>query len=910
MDFRKVGVLVAYDDREFPGEVSLFPECVQAALSRHGATEWHVGQGDFWCHVAPHGRRTGIQGWKLHLSATPLSAPLVLARAADVLVGRRCPFKFAGTPAMVAELVSKGYDRGGGGKFITAYPDGDESQLRELAEELHRVTLGLPGPGILSDRPYRPGSLVHYRFGVHDGIPVLGNDGSYEAMLLAPDGTLARDERNAWFSPPRWAPRDPFVPPSAAPDGTIAGSVRLDGRYTVRQVIRHAFTGGVYRAVEDDTGRLVVIKQARPHTGATLTGLDVRDARRHEAAMLELLEPTGITPRPVALFEQQDELFLVEEELPGVTLRRWVTDNITHDGATWGPPTDAVERIALRLLELVEHIHGKGLVLRDFNPGNVMVLPDEELRLIDLEHLARRGDPVTRVYTPGFAAPEQIASAFFGTAPEPTADLFSLGATLFYAATGVDPQLPPDRPSVRPRHRRIREWLGALSAGNPVAQRLAPVIVALMHDDPARRPAPDAVPDLLRRGAPPHRAAAPRSRPGDAEPKQMIGDALDHLLATMDPAAPHRLWPVSPFGATTDPCNVQHGAAGILGVLTRAYASAPDPALRDATANAAHWIGRTAGREPRALPGLHFGRSGTAWALLAAGRALGDEELVARAQEFAERVPLHWPNPDICHGAAGAGMTQLRFWEDSGSDRFLNRAREAADAVAAARERKENLSYWPIPRGWASRLAGLVHYGFAHGVAGVGAFLLAAGRATHDSSHLAMAADAGETLLATAQSKDGAAYWPAGPTSRPLKTHWCSGSSGIGTFLIRLWQDTSDDRLREACHRAALAVRRSRWHAGTSQCHGLAGDGEFLLDLAEATGEGEYRSWAEELAVSIHARHALQDGRVLAPDETGAAVSPDYNTGLAGVLAFLLRLRDGGPRLWLPDILTGPPGGR
>ncbi|MCC3773716.1 serine/threonine protein kinase, partial [Streptomyces sp. UNOB3_S3] len=145
----------------------------------------------------------------------------MLARASDVLARRRCQFKYAGSLARATELVSRQYDRGAGGKFLTAYPEGDEVHLRELAEELHQATLGLPGPGILSDRPYRPGSLVHYRFGVHDGVPVLGNDGSYEAMLMAPDGTLVRDERNAWFSPPRWAPRDPFAPPNA---GSAASS--------------------------------------------------------------------------------------------------------------------------------------------------------------------------------------------------------------------------------------------------------------------------------------------------------------------------------------------------------------------------------------------------------------------------------------------------------------------------------------------------------------------------------------------------------------------------------------------------------------------------------------------------------------------------------------------------------------
>ena len=68
-------------------------------------------------------------------------------------------------------------------------------------------TEGLPGPGILSDRPYLPGSLLHYRFGAFRGVAMLGNDGSHEAMLVAPDGSLVLDQRKPWFTPPQWAPR-------------------------------------------------------------------------------------------------------------------------------------------------------------------------------------------------------------------------------------------------------------------------------------------------------------------------------------------------------------------------------------------------------------------------------------------------------------------------------------------------------------------------------------------------------------------------------------------------------------------------------------------------------------------------------------------------------------------------------
>jgi hypothetical protein len=122
---------------------------------------------------------------------------------------------------------------------------------------------------------------------------------------------------------------------------------------------------------------------------------------------------------------------------------------------------------------------------------------------------------------------------------------------------------------------------------------------------------------------------------------------------------------------------------------------------------------------------------------------------------------------------------------------------------------------------------------------------------------------------------------------------------------VRVWQHGRDARYAELAAQAAVAVRRSRWHAGTAQCHGLAGDGEFLLDLADALGEERYRDWAAELAVGLQVRHTLRAGRVVVPDEMGNDVVADFGTGLSGVVAFLLRLRHGGARLWLPGACTG-----
>ncbi|MFB7471256.1 lanthionine synthetase LanC family protein [Kitasatospora sp. NPDC056184] len=431
-------------------------------------------------------------------------------------------------------------------------------------------------------------------------------------------------------------------------------------------------------------------------------------------------------------------------------------------------------------------------------------------------------------------------------------------------------------------------------------------------------------------------AAAGERRPGPGADQEaavldrVLHDGLRHLAVTATPSRRDRLWPVVPAGERSDPCNVQHGAAGVLAVLARAAATADLPgdvreSARTTARTAAEWIERRCAAEPVVLPGLHFGRSGAAWALLDAARALDDRALAGRAVGLAARIAVEWPNPDVCHGAAGAGFLQLRFAAEElpedlpdaslDSTAFLDRAARCGHGLLAAARQAPYGAVWPVPQDFDSALAGITHLGFAHGVAGVGAFLLAAAGATGDRALLDGALAAGRTLAATARldpaadrlAPDGPA--PAGPTAwwpqsaddpgHVRLAHWCSGSSGAGTFLLRLWRATGDTDAHRLALAAGRAVIAGRWHSGTTACHGLAGNGEFLLDLAEATGDPEFRSTATELGSLIAARSALCDGLLVLPDETGTGSAPAYGTGTAGALAFLLRLRHGGPRLWV-----------
>ncbi|MFG2290623.1 hypothetical protein ACGFOU_31655 [Streptomyces sp. NPDC048595] len=63
----------------------------------------------------------------------------------------------------------------------------------------------------------------------------------------------------------------------------------------------------------------------------------------------------------------------------------------------------------------------------------------------------------------------------------------------------------------------------------------------------------------------------------DALFDRVLADGVRYLAESADPDRTERLWPTTPSGLRTDPCNVQHGAAGALAVLVRTAETAALP---------------------------------------------------------------------------------------------------------------------------------------------------------------------------------------------------------------------------------------------------------------------------------------------------------------------------------------------
>jgi serine/threonine protein kinase len=108
-------------------------------------------------------------------------------------------------------------------------------------------------------------------------------------------------------------------------------------------------------------------------------------------------------------------------------------------------PLDMVVEWGKQICDVLDHMHRMEppVVHRDLKPDNIMLLADgRSIKMIDFgtaRDLGRtsrtRLQAKTRVYTEGYAPPEQIVGK-----PEPRSDLFALAGTLYHLATGRPPE--------------------------------------------------------------------------------------------------------------------------------------------------------------------------------------------------------------------------------------------------------------------------------------------------------------------------------------------------------------------------------------------------------------------------------------------------------------------------------------
>lgn len=214
-----------------------------------------------------------------------------------------------------------------------------------------------------------------------------------------------------------------------------AGEVLLD-RYKVIEELGKGYTGTVYLCEDLHL----------PGKQWALKVVGSKAALRREVEILVSLRHRNL-PTVVDNFELEGQQFMVLEFVEGENL----SDLVAREG-----PVQEFEalRWALQIARTLEYLHQRErpVIFRDLRPERVIVTPDRAIKLVDFG-LARYHDPGHTRRTVakgavGYSAPEQWKQP---GKEEPTADIYALGATLFFALTGEPPPptgrivWPPDR---------------------------------------------------------------------------------------------------------------------------------------------------------------------------------------------------------------------------------------------------------------------------------------------------------------------------------------------------------------------------------------------------------------------------------------------------------------------------------
>jgi serine/threonine-protein kinase len=266
------------------------------------------------------------------------------------------------------------------------------------------------------------------------------------------------------------------------------------GPYRVRSRIGRGRFVGVYEAVHPQ-GQVVAIKVLPPARAAdpVVLGRFQREAR----LAMRLQHPNVI--RTFQAGEHKGTHYLVMELLKGETLK----DVLVRRGQL--PPGEAI-RLLYQAFQGLQHVHEQGLIHRDLEPANLMLVPGgtdqtdttlgSTVKILDIglgRAVFDEGAPGTGAFqlttagdklgTPRYCSPEQTRDP---RTVDIRTDIYSLGCVLYHALAGHPPFEDPS--PVRLILRHATEPPPRLASLNlAVPPRLQEVLDAMLAKDPALR---------------------------------------------------------------------------------------------------------------------------------------------------------------------------------------------------------------------------------------------------------------------------------------------------------------------------------------------------------------------------------------------------------------------------------------
>ena len=219
----------------------------------------------------------------------------------------------------------------------------------------------------------------------------------------------------------------------------ISGKI-LDGRYEIVKVLGSGGFSETY--IAKDTKRpgnpRCVVKQLKPANNKSEQMQVARRLFNSEAQTLENLGTYNQIPQLLAYFEEEEEFYLVQEQIIGHPLSQELPTGKQI-------PENIVIEILRDLLQTLIFVHKNGVIHRDIKPSNIIRREsDRKLVLIDFGAVKEAATQLVdseessaftiAIGTKGYAPTEQC----FGR-PQYNSDIYAVGMIGIKALTGIAP---------------------------------------------------------------------------------------------------------------------------------------------------------------------------------------------------------------------------------------------------------------------------------------------------------------------------------------------------------------------------------------------------------------------------------------------------------------------------------------
>jgi hypothetical protein len=275
----------------------------------------------------------------------------------------------------------------------------------------------------------------------------------------------------------RLASLDAVFSPQLAPTSDLLGLAgRTISHFEIREAIGAGGIGVVYRAEDTRLGRPVALKFLLPSHSLDTSA---RTRFLREAHLVAALDHPNLCSIHDVGTSDDGRFFIAMPLYRGETLKA----RMARDGAI---PVGEILEIARQVTQGLQCAHEAGIVHRDLKPGNVMLLPDGTVKILDFGLAKARDQSVSetgaRFGTVSYMSPEQIR----GVAVDGRADLWAIGVVLYEMLTGRKPFGGDHDISVA--HAILHEEPISISTlRDDLSAPLEDLVLRLLEKDPSKR---------------------------------------------------------------------------------------------------------------------------------------------------------------------------------------------------------------------------------------------------------------------------------------------------------------------------------------------------------------------------------------------------------------------------------------